>query len=313
MRIPSPAFVGTATMTNWSRDASAYGRRELQGLNQDGAPADLGITLKASAVPRMSPRTSCHGSGLLRGSTCPPRASMATGIASLSLSTGMPLHAGTVARGMMQFEGGRRRLGATGGMRLRSGTLRPLPTTAWAGSRAERRCRPILRRILPEAARGATPRLREAQHAYVMEAYFERHRERVIKRKEEDKREGNLAAATAAERMAALRRRVEERRTAACRPAEAARTRRGEEIAADGVYLADEAPRRTCTGSPGAPTSKEDAKIHQSLGDLIRDGPAERRGHAADTVDGGGVDGAAAAEASRVAWHSLDNAVSAPP
>ncbi len=162
MRTPSPAFVGTATMTNWSRDASAYGRRELQGLDQDGALADLGITLKASAVPRMSPLTSCHGSGLLRGSTCPPRASMATGIASLSMSTGMPLHAGTVARGMMQFEGGRRRLGATGGMRLRSGTLRPLPTTAWAGSRAVRRCRLILRRILPEAARGATPRLREA-------------------------------------------------------------------------------------------------------------------------------------------------------
>ncbi len=147
--------------------------------------------------------------------------------------------------------------------------------------------------------------------AYIMDAYLERHRDRVKRRLEMDRLDGNQPAATAAERMAALRRRIAERRAAASHSTAADYLDRVTET--DRADPVAEAPRRACTKSPGAPTSTEDDKIHLSLGDGIQGDPAWRRGSATVTADGGGTNGAAAAEASRVAWHSLDTAVSAPP
>ncbi len=148
-------------------------------------------------------------------------------------------------------------------------------------------------------------------NAYIMDAYLERHRERVKRRQEMDRLDGHQSAATAAERMAALRRRIAERRTTASHSTTADYLDRVTK--ADRADPVEEAPRRACTKSPGAPTSTEDAKMHLGLGDGIQGDPAEHRGSATATDDGGGTNGAAAAEASRVAWHSLDTAVSAPP
>ncbi len=146
---------------------------------------------------------------------------------------------------------------------------------------------------------------------YIMQAYFARHQERVMKRREAEGQAGQQATDSAAQRMAALRRRLEERRAVASQVGVSTSTSRGAEPSQSSC--AGEAADSSCTWSPGAPTSSEDAKIHQGLGDRIHVDPAERRGGPAENIDAGGVDNAAAAAACRVAWHSLGAGEGAPP
>ncbi len=120
-----------------------------------------------------------------------------------------------------------------------------------------------------------------AADAYVLNAYLARHGERVHKRKQEQRRDGPLPGLTAMERMAALRRRVADRQNAASGGG-------NEEI-----LIRDS--RVGGLEAAGAASSNEDGKMHYA--------PAAVPRLATDAQRAGT---AAAAAASRVAWHAVD-------
>ncbi len=114
-----------------------------------------------------------------------------------------------------------------------------------------------------------------------MNSYLARHGERVNKRKEEQRHEGQPPGPTAAQRLAALRRRIAARRDAHSGEAEV-----------------EDAIRDARTGgaqAAGALPSNEDAKMHFAPAALPRPADGAQR-----------VAAAAAAAASDVAWHAVD-------
>ncbi len=197
-------------------------------------------------------------------------------------------------------------------------------------------------------SRGGTRRKTAAARdgsSYIMDAYLERHRERVQRRQEEVKRAGQHSTATAAERMAALRRRIGERNSAPSQPAAAVDVGRGEEQLANS--RAEESTRSTCTRSPGMagagdepvrestpPRRNELLKIHllarTDVASRIRDPACEASGivneearrhfgvaagaHVAAACDGCDSTPSATADAARrAAWHAIEAADLRPP
>ncbi len=120
-----------------------------------------------------------------------------------------------------------------------------------------------------------------AADAYVLNADLARHGERVLKRRQEQRRDEPLPGLTASERMAALRRRVAERHSAVSG---------GDN---EGLLIRDS--RVGGLDAAGAVSSNEHGNMHLA--------PAAVPRRATDTQRAGT---AAAAAARRVAWHALD-------
>ncbi len=152
--------------SDWSIAASVAAVVMLLEVLRGRVQAVNGCALLATTRWVVNSWESCRGNGHRPGSIFQARASMATGTASFPATAGGTTPRGTPACTVQQFEGGSRRLGASGGTRLEEGAPHTSAAAVPPAVRMRIRCR--LRTPLPsprEAARGGRLR-RHAMEAH---------------------------------------------------------------------------------------------------------------------------------------------------